>query len=119
MGEPQQQVTQWLTAEQAQQMVADALAHAAAQAAASAIPAEGTLTAAQVQAIVDEALARQAETYNTQIEQLAASMRGNIITFIPKHAGGHNTSIAETWSQLDQQRAYAADEAALLAAANA
>lgn len=104
MSEPQQPAG-WLTAEQAQQMVADALAQHQATAA------SGSITAEQAQAMIDQALARQAEAHSEQIRQLSASMRGSVVTFIPTHGGGPGDEIAETWSALEQARAIAAEEA--------
>lgn len=111
MSSPEQPV--WMTAEQAQQMVTEALAQHQEAAAAGA---GGTISADQVQAIVDQALARQAESHNTQLQGLMASLRGSVATFVPFHSGGNGTEIADTWSQYEQTRARAADEAALAAA---
>jgi hypothetical protein len=102
---------QWLTAEQAQQMVADALAQAQEQHAASSNSA-GSITVEQAQAMIDQALARQAEAHNDAIKALGASMRGSVVTFVAHNAGGPGTEIADTWSAWDQAQAHAADEAA-------
>lgn len=106
MGTPEQY---YLTAEQAQQMVTDALAQAQE---AHAATASGSITVAQAQAMIDEALARQAVSHQESIKALAASMRGSVVTFVPHNAGGPGTEIAETWSAWDQAQAHAADEAA-------
>lgn len=101
MGEPQQ-FPGWVTEEQAKAMADEARQSASG---------EG-MNAAQVQALIDEALARQAEAHNTAIQALGASLRGSVATFVPEHSGGPGTEIAETWSYAEQQRAKAAAEAA-------
>lgn len=72
----------------------------------------GSISVEQAQAMIDQALARQAEGFQSQINQMAASLRGNVVTFIPYHGGGHGTDIAETWSQYEQTKAQAADDTA-------
>jgi C4-dicarboxylate transporter len=122
MSEPQQSDTAWVSAESAQQMAADAARQAVAQALAehqSASSAQGSISADQVHVIVQEALDRQAATHQEQLQQLMASMRGNVVTFIPEHAGGIGMDVAETWSQYDQHRAYLAAEAEREAATHA
>jgi hypothetical protein len=110
MGEPAQPVG-WLTAEQADQMVANAVASALAQHQSSQ-QASGSITADQVQGIVNEALARQTEAHQQELQTLMASLRGSVVTYIPEHAGGPGTEIAATWSQYEQTKAQQAAEAA-------
>jgi len=119
MGEPNQ--PQWLTVEQAQQMATDAAQAAVTEALAQHAAAQeatpsGSITAAQAQAMIDQALARQAEAHNEAIRQMASSLRGSVVTFVPYHAGGPGTEIAETWSQWEQTLARQADDAKALAA---
>lgn len=110
MSEPTNQ-PQWYTAEQMQEAISAALAqHAETQAAQQ--QAQGTISADQVQALIDSALAKQAEAHNAHLQALAASMRGSVASMVPEHSGGDGTEIAETWSQWEQERAYAAAEAA-------
>lgn len=97
---------EYYTAEQTQQLINEAIqnalqnqAHEHEQASA------GSVSASQVQAIVDEALARQADAHNAQIEALAQSLRGSVLTFIPDHAAGQGTQIEPTWSQYEQGQA--------------
>lgn len=65
-------------------------------------------TADQVEALINSRLADLAEGHNQQLRQLADSLRGQVITFIPDHAGGVGNEIAETWSQAEQQKAWKA-----------
>lgn len=117
MSEPTQQ-PQWVPLEQVQSLIdsgiqtalaAQAEQHAQqmAQAQAAQQTSEGTLSAAQVQAIVNEALAQQAEAHNKTLQALAASMRGSVASLVPEHSGGPGTEISETWSQWEQEQARA------------
>lgn len=99
-----EQPSGWVTADQAAQMVADALAQHQQTAA-------GSISAEQAQAMIDQALARQAEQHNAAIQQMAESLRGNVVTFTPEHGGGPGLEIAPTWSQWEQTQARNAAEA--------
>lgn len=104
--------TQWMTAEQAQEVARQAVADALAQhQSSSGAGVSGTITAAQARALIDEALARQAEQHQEDIKSLAASLRGSVVTYVPYNAGGPGTEIAETWGAYDQALAHAADDA--------
>ena len=104
----------WIPADQVQQMIADALAQHQ-----SAAGAPGTASSDQVQAMIDQALARQAAGYQEQLNQMAASLRGQVVTFIPEHGGGPGTEIAPTWSQWEQTKAQEAADAKAAGAASA
>lgn len=98
----------WKTDDQVQAMIDQALAkQAETYAAASSSP--GSISAEQAQAMIDQALARQAEAHNAALQQLADSLRGQVISLIPHNGGGPGTVIAETWSQAEQTAAHAAD----------
>jgi hypothetical protein len=106
----------WVTTEQAQQMAAEAAQQAVQQAlqqhASAAAPASstGSISAEQAQAMIDQALARQAEAHNKAIADLSASLRGSVQTFIAHNGGGLGTEIAETWSAFEQAAANKADQ---------
>lgn len=78
-----------------------------------------TYTAEQLQALVHQALADQKASHDaeiaglkTTVEALSKSLAGNVPTFTPEHSAGHGVAIHPTWSQYEQELAYAATEAA-------
>lgn len=118
MSEPTQQPV-WYTEDQAKALIDQAVANALSQHAetqAAQQQSTGSLSASQVQAIVDEALSRQAEAHNAAMQALSASMRGSVASLIPEHSGGAGTEVADTWSQYEQELSHAASEAKLRAA---
>lgn len=102
----------WVPADQVQQMIEDALARHQQTTG----PVQGSASADQVQQMIEQALARQAEQYQTQLDAMAQSMRGQVVTFIPHNGGGKGTDIAETWSMYEQSLAHAADAEKVAAA---
>jgi hypothetical protein len=111
----------WVSVEQAQQMAADA-ARAAVESmqqqhTASTVGASGSISVEQAKALIAEALARQNEAHTKALQDMAASLRGNVVTFVPHNAGGPGTEIAETWSAWEQSLAIKADDEKRQAAA--
>jgi hypothetical protein len=100
--------TQWLSAEQAQEMVSQAVNSALEQ---HSVNSSASVTSEQIQEQISKALATQDEKHAKEIARLMESIRGNVLTFIAEHGGGPGTEIADTWSQFEQHRAYLADEA--------
>lgn len=112
MSEQPQEVPGWKSDDQVADIVQKAVQDALAQHSAAG-GAPGSISADQAQAMIDQALARQAEAHNAAMQQLAESMRGNVISAVPHNAGGIGTDIADTWSAFDQAQAHAADAAKL------
>jgi hypothetical protein len=70
----------------------------------------GALNEETIQRMIDQALARQAESHQREMDALRgqlANVRASMpATVIPEHAGGVGVdTIAETWSQYDQSLA--------------
>src|SRR5260221_10365029 len=80
---------------------------------------QGALTPESVQAMIDEQLAsvraehaQEIAGIQVQLDEARKAAAGAPVTFVPEHAGGPGTEIAETWSAWEQSLAYAAAEAA-------
>lgn len=112
MSEQSQEVPGWKSDAQVADIVQKAVQDALAQHSAAG-EASGSISAEQAQAMIDQALTRQAEAHNAAMSQLADSLRGSVISLVPHNAGGPGTEIAETWSAFDQAQAHAADAAKL------
>src|SRR5258708_38967644 len=54
-----------------------------------------------------------------QLDEARKAAAGAPVTFVPEHAGGPGTEIAETWSAWEQSLAHAAAEAARAAGSSA
>jgi len=65
----------------------------------------GTISADQVQAMIDQALARQATEHQAVIRQVAGGAP------LPPHSAGPGTEVADTWSLAQQQASMLAEEA--------
>ena len=82
------------------------------------------IDAAQVQALIDQQLQALQSRHEEEIQSLREEMDAKVSaaaqsavaqlvqTFVPDHAGGPGTTIAETWSQYEQAQQHAAREAA-------
>lgn len=100
------QVPGWVPTDQVQAMIDAAVAHAMQN------PVNGGLTAEQVQQQISDALAAQKVSHDAELAALYESLRtSGQISYIPTHGAGPGSDVADTWSQYEQQRAYAADEA--------
>lgn len=82
------------------------------------------MTSAQLAAFVREQLAAEREALQkahnaeiaglkAQVTALAASVAGTVPITIPEHAAGAGLELAQTWSQWEQERSYAAHERTL------
>ncbi len=78
----------------------------------------GALTPESVQAMIDEQLASMRAEHaqeiagiQVQLDEARKAAAGAPVTFVPEHAGGPGTEIAETWSAWEQSLAHAAAEA--------
>ncbi len=76
---------------------------------------QGALTPESVQAMIDEQLASVREEHaqeiagiQVQLDEARKAAAGAPVTFVPAHAGGPGTEIAETWSAWEQAQSYAA-----------
>jgi hypothetical protein len=83
-------------------------------------PADVMMTAEQVQALIDQTVARSEAKYEAQISQLQTDLASAqaahaalITTKVPEHAGGPGTEIAETWSMAEQAASFLAKEVKL------
>lgn len=80
---------------------------------------EQPLTAAQVRALIADALAEQKEAHDQEtaglratVEALQRSAAGTIPVLVREHGAGVGTDVEETWSQYEQEVAHAEAEAA-------
>lgn len=78
-------------------------------------PVPELFSAGQLQAMVEQALAKeraasqaQIDALKSTVQTLSASISGTTPTFIQEHGGGVGSKIHETWSQFEQAALIAA-----------
>lgn len=70
----------------------------------------GYLSEEIVQSMIDQALSRQAKSYEDQVASLTAQLstaqeaaKAPVLTRVPEHAGGIGHEIRKTWSLMEQE----------------
>lgn len=77
---------------------------------------ETTFTQADVQSMIDKALAAQQANHEAAMDALRSQVSGTVpASAVPEHAAGPGLKVAPTWSLREQELELARRERALLA----